>query len=222
MKKQYDVIVIGAGNGGLSAAANTACAGLKTLVLERHNLPGGSASSFVRGRFEFETALHELFDLGNQENPGTVWQLFDHYGIHLKWYYENQMMHVIVPNQVNLTLPTGIDKFLDTMEKAVPGCRDSVQKALACGRKGVEALNYINNQHPNQVTLLIKYGDFLKMCACTAREGFTALGVPDKAAHLMETYWSYLGGTEDQMDFFTMIVMLYNYLTQRPAMPAHR
>lgn len=222
MKKQYDVIVIGAGNGGLSAAANTACAGLKTLVIERHNLPGGSASSFVRGRFEFETALHELFDLGNKDEPGTVWQLFDHYGIHLKWYYENQMMHVIVPHKVSLTLPTGIDNFLDTMEKAVPGCRNSVAKALDCGREGVEALQYINNQHPSQWTLLTKYGDFLKMCSCTAREGFQALGVPDKAAHLMETYWSYLGGTEDQMDFFTMIVMLYNYLTQRPAMPAHR
>lgn len=222
MDKQYDVIVIGAGNGGLSAAADAACAGLKTLVIERHNLPGGSASSFVRGRFEFETALHELFDLGNEKNPGTVWQLFDHYGIHLKWYYEQQMMHIIVPNRVSLTLPTGIDNFLDTMEKAVPGCRDSVARALACGKKGGEALTYINNQHPSQLTLLTKYGDFLKMCACSAREGFQAVGVPDKAAHLMETYWSYLGGTEDQMDFFTMIVMLYNYLTQRPAMPAHK
>ena len=49
--KQYDVIVIGAGNGGLAAAATCAKAGLSTLLLERHNIPGGSASSFVRGRF---------------------------------------------------------------------------------------------------------------------------------------------------------------------------
>ena len=46
---KYGVIVIGAGNGGLAAAATTAKAGLKTLLLERHNIPGGSASSFVRG-----------------------------------------------------------------------------------------------------------------------------------------------------------------------------
>lgn len=222
MDKQYDVVVIGAGNGGLSAAANTAKAGLKTLVIERHNLPGGSATSFVRGRFEFEAALHELFDLGDQDHPGTVWQLFDHYGIHLKWYYENQLMRVLVPGQTDITLPTGLTNFLDTMEKAVPGCRDSVARALDCGRTGVEALQYINNQHPNKLTLLTKYGDFLKMCACTARQGFESLGVPEKAAHLMETYWSYLGGTEDQMDFFTMIVMLYNYIVQRPAMPAHK
>ncbi len=49
----YDVIVIGAGNGGLAAAASLARDGQKTLLLERHNVPGGCATSFIRGRFEF-------------------------------------------------------------------------------------------------------------------------------------------------------------------------
>lgn len=222
MAKQYDVVVIGAGNGGLSAAANTACAGLKTLLVERHNLPGGAATSFVRGRFEFEAALHELYDLGTQDKPGGVWKIFEHYGINIKWYYENQIMQIIAPHQVNMTLPTGIDNFINAMEKAVPGCRKSVARALDCGKEAVEALNYLNKEHHNQFTLITKYGDFLKMCSCSAREGFKALGVPDKAAHIMETYWSYMGATEDQMDFFTMIVMLYNYVVQRPAMPAHK
>ena len=58
--KEYDVIVVGAGNGGLVAATTTAQAGYRTLILEKHNLPGGCATSFVRGRFEFEPSLHEL------------------------------------------------------------------------------------------------------------------------------------------------------------------
>lgn len=59
MEKHVDVVVVGAGNGGLGAALMTSHAGLKTLVLEKHNLPGGAATSFVRGRLEFESALYE-------------------------------------------------------------------------------------------------------------------------------------------------------------------
>ena len=67
---KYDAVVIGAGNGGLAAACRMAYAGKKTLLIERHNLPGGCASSFRRGRFEFETALHEICEWGTAENPG--------------------------------------------------------------------------------------------------------------------------------------------------------
>ena len=39
--KTYDVIVIGAGNGGLAAAAECARAGFSTLLLDRRNIPAG-------------------------------------------------------------------------------------------------------------------------------------------------------------------------------------
>ncbi|MCD6342599.1 MAG: FAD-dependent oxidoreductase, partial [Spirochaetaceae bacterium] len=58
--KSPEVIVIGSGLGGLCAAYELAKKGVRVLVLERHNLPGGFSTSFVRGRFEFETSLHEL------------------------------------------------------------------------------------------------------------------------------------------------------------------
>ena len=48
---KYDVVVVGSGNAGMSAALYCILAGKKTLLIEKHNLPGGAASSFVRGRF---------------------------------------------------------------------------------------------------------------------------------------------------------------------------
>lgn len=48
MKDKYDVIVIGAGNGGLMAALNIASKGKSVLVLESNYISGGLATSFVK------------------------------------------------------------------------------------------------------------------------------------------------------------------------------
>ena len=58
--EKFDIVIIGAGLGGLSAAAYLAKAGKKVLVLEHHAVPGGYAHEFRRGKYRFEVALHAL------------------------------------------------------------------------------------------------------------------------------------------------------------------
>ena len=79
--KDFDTIVIGAGNGGLTSAVTLQRKGIKTLLLERHNIPGGCATSFVRGNFEFEVALHQLSGMGTEKNPFFMRQTFNELGI---------------------------------------------------------------------------------------------------------------------------------------------
>ncbi len=60
MEKHVDIVIIGAGLGGLSAACTLAKAGKQVLVLEHHAVPGGYAHDFRRGRYRFEVSLHAL------------------------------------------------------------------------------------------------------------------------------------------------------------------
>lgn len=56
---QWDVVIIGSGLGGLSCAAAFARQGYRPLVLEKHDRPGGYATTFKRpGGFVFDVSLH--------------------------------------------------------------------------------------------------------------------------------------------------------------------
>ncbi len=58
-ENEYDAVIIGSGLGGLSCAAAFARQGFKPLVLEKHDQPGGYATTFSRpGGFVFDASLH--------------------------------------------------------------------------------------------------------------------------------------------------------------------
>ena len=66
---RYDVVVIGAGLGGLTAGAILARAGRKVLVIERSNSVGGAASSYKSGELFVEGSLHETSDPHHPRDP---------------------------------------------------------------------------------------------------------------------------------------------------------
>ncbi|RJR39668.1 MAG: FAD-dependent oxidoreductase [Desulfobacteraceae bacterium] len=114
----FEVIVIGSGIGGLTAAAALSKAGRKVLVLERHNIPGGYAQTFVRGRFEFDVALHWLSGIGTPEKPGPLGLLLGGLGIAQKLSFIpiREFLRCVIPG-LDITMPFGIEEnesFLST------------------------------------------------------------------------------------------------------------
>ena len=68
-RADYDVVVIGAGIGGLICAALLARERLRVLLVEQHYMVGGYCSTFRRGPFIFDAATHFYPLLGN---PMTI------------------------------------------------------------------------------------------------------------------------------------------------------
>src|SRR5262249_17710844 len=80
---RYDVVVIGAGIGGLLCANWLIRAGLQVLLVEQHFMVGGYCSAFRRNGFTFDAATHFYPLLGN---PATLTgrQLLE-LGVRTRW-----------------------------------------------------------------------------------------------------------------------------------------
>src|SRR5690606_16802521 len=74
-KDKYDVAIIGAGVGGLTAGALLSKAGFSVCILEKEPHAGGYLAGFRRKHFRFDTAIHWLNQCGPQGMAGKIFSI---------------------------------------------------------------------------------------------------------------------------------------------------
>ncbi len=109
-KADYDVVVIGAGGGGLAAGARLARAGMSVLLIEQHSKVGGYMSEFYRGDYTFEVSLHGMDGL---DSGGLHATLLDRLGIvnAIAPVRLDPMYHAVY-SDFELTVPADISAYL--------------------------------------------------------------------------------------------------------------
>lgn len=66
LRDHYDVIVVGAGLGGMTAASLLAKRGLQVLMIDQQNKPGGSCTSFKREGAVFDVGTAMIYGFGEK------------------------------------------------------------------------------------------------------------------------------------------------------------
>jgi phytoene dehydrogenase-like protein len=215
--ERVDAVVIGAGNAGLTAAAALAQGGAQVLVLERHNIPGGCATSFCRGRFEFEVALHQLSGIGTPAKPGPLRLVLDQLGImdQLNFMPMHDLYHLVIPNQLDLLLEPDRSRVVETLTRHFPeeargieGFLDLVYRVFG---EVIGAFYFKDpDVHRGKYPLYFKYG--LKTLQAVLDEHIRN---PLLQAALTP-YWTYMGLPPSRLSFIDMAAMLFAYIEFLP------
>ncbi len=132
LNDSYDVIVIGSGVGGLTAAALLTKAGYRVCVLEKEPHAGGYLAGFRRKNFLFDTAIHWL----NQYNEGgLICRIFELVGKDYPIAVPQRRIRRYQGNNFNYLLTDNPDEFRDQLIREYPHEKKGILRFFATAKK---------------------------------------------------------------------------------------
>ncbi|HEY6746785.1 MAG TPA: FAD-dependent oxidoreductase [Mycobacteriales bacterium] len=122
--RDADVVVVGAGPGGLAAAAYLAVCGKRVVLVDARDVPGGHQSSFRRAGYEFEIGLHYV-------TPGPLRRLLEPLGISVEFTeFDPDALFTLQFPDMTVRLPRGFAAARDRLAAAFPSERRVVDAFL--------------------------------------------------------------------------------------------
>lgn len=229
--KHYDYIIIGAGNAGLASAASLSQAGKKVLLFEKHNIPGGCGTSFVRGRFEFEVALHQLNGMNSKENPGYVRELMRNWGIEdqIEWIEIDSLYKINLPDGRGIALPSDKEKACQLLQKEFPQEQESIKKYFDTvwtfneEIKDFLAKSGQSDKEPSALAKQVmkfgfpkKYPTLHKYAVKSSQEVLDEFFKSKELQLCLSAYWCFMGMPPERFPFTILARCMYLYTIDKP------
>lgn len=155
IEDMYDVIIIGAGIGGLTCGCYLAKDGMKVLIVEQNDRPGGCCSSFKRKGIVFDAAVHRLASCGKD---GLLGMILDE--LNLKTQIKFTRMDptdIIITKDYEIPFKLDLDEtiylFCNTFPKEAQNIKNFFRYINSLERKNYLEYLKLGNK---------RFGDFLK------------------------------------------------------------
>jgi prolycopene isomerase len=208
----YDVVVIGAGIGGLSAAAMLAKEGQRVLVLEQAEAAGGYAHAFQRGPYTFDPAVH-VFPQGHDGAlPDAVLRYL---GVRDRCeMIEFEQNYSAVYPDMTVHTPFGIDEYIEAHQKLFPGEAEAIDRFVRLCR----VVHWQAHNMPPQLAFA-NMGEaakdspeLFKYLRSPVQEVIDEHFTDERLKAVMTAIWPYPGAPPSRLSFVTFATTLSVYL----------
>ena len=213
--ERYDVVVIGAGIGGLSCGALLARSGLKVLVVEREAGPGGFMTDYERNGFRFQVP-HVAAGCGSH---GPLTRIINHLGMKVEFKQVQPCMRFIYPEH-EVPVPGELSALAWELKESFQPQTENVNRffhmvsAVAAGydirafrrpRRAGTALGqtFYKMLHPRLAGLLAGKGSYSALLGSYFSD--------ERLRAVLETPWSMLGSPPWELAALPALAMLSGF-----------
>lgn len=210
---EFDVVIIGAGVGGLTAGLKLSHEGKKVFVLEKQPIPGGFATTFKRKNFIFESAVHCVDALAPDED---IRNFLEETGVSEKidFIKLKNFSRIIYPHH-DFVIDFKKESFIYFLKKSFPQENRNIDRIFLEFDKFYRDFDrFCKFNFPDWLNLLltpILCPKLIKASSCTFGEYIGRFTKHQELLGIIGDIWRFIGLPPSKVSAFYFLVVLRGY-----------
>jgi all-trans-retinol 13,14-reductase len=207
--KEFDIVIVGSGLGGLLCGAILSKEGFRVCVLEKNKVIGGNLQSFERDGVIFNTGLHYF---GSGDTDQFIYKLFNYLGIFEKLKLKRldlDRFDVIHFKNKDYSLAQGFDNFREKLIVSFPAEGNGIDRFVSKIKQVGQSGYYFNLQsfEPSE-----NVAAFNPLRSENAHRFISSVTENNDLRNVMAGLNDLLGGPKEKINMYILGMIYYTFI----------